>query len=244
MKINISELVDLYDSTHQWDKEMGSPISSITGLIGEDLILGILEHYSKNDPDSKIKIEKISRQSPKMGRRGSKLDAWIFCQNKHYQVEIKNWSASAMDGVAVGDNDEELIQASIENHQTYLMRVDKKNAKAVWKVLETMQEPLPRGTGNRNSLLAFWSPVSASLDIKTAKHLKPFFEINNLEPYRESIEAAELSKPDLNINKVSIFSASIYLRELLKQKKRVINIDMPRVDDRVKRIKSLLTHSF
>jgi len=234
MKVNIEKLIERYDIQHLKDAQLGSPITSITGLIGEDLILGILEHFF----GGKEKIE-IDRRTPVVGKRGSRLDAWIFPNNQdeHYQVEIKNWSACAIGGVDVDNLG--LIKASQENHQTYLLETNRDGARSVWKVLEKMRNG--NGSYNYNStrraLLAFWSPISRNL---TDENLPPFFEIDDLKSYERSIEAAQLPNRDPKIETVFVFSASLYLRDLLKKNETEIDIDMPRVQKRLEIIKDIL----
>ncbi len=249
MKIDINQLIELYDTRHKkWSDETGSPISSITGLIGEDLVLGILEYYFINDKKLNVHID---RRSPVAEAGGKKLDAWILADSieEYYQVEIKNWSASAKDGKDVTKSDEGLIKAAVANHKTYLMRKDKKDANSVWKVLEEIRADEIKLKINkrykRKALLAFWSPVAKSLNVKAAEDLEPFFKIDIADSsYKDSINSAGIKQADPAIESVYIFSASLYLRELLRQNNTEISINMPRVDDRIKKIKSLLPNSF
>ena len=251
MKINIDELINLYDSTHIWEKDEGSPITSITGILGEDLVLGVLEHYFKNK--ARVNELVVSRVTPSVGARGSKLDAWIYTEKEHYQVEIKNWSASAVGGRAIKKNDViSLLDASTRNNSTYF--TNPRNSKKVWKVLERVMDNSELkdvdkkslynkvDIFNRKSLLAFWSPVGHNSKKELEENdLKPFFEIVDLSPFQLSINRAKLRSQDFN--KVSIFSASLYLRELRTYQDH-IEVEMPRVTDRLKRFHKLLPDAF
>jgi hypothetical protein len=49
MKINRHKILAYYDRRRKWPPEIGSTVSAITGVIGEDLVLGLLCRYLKGD---------------------------------------------------------------------------------------------------------------------------------------------------------------------------------------------------
>lgn len=278
MKININELIHLYDSTHQWDKN-GSPITSITGLIGEDIILGLLKHYFDNSENYNINKEKseIIRSAPLTGnKKGPQLDAWMITKEAYYQIEVKNWCASAIGGKPVDDGIPKLsnniifeglklkkpdnkgrnqrkegwslLEASIYNYHKYLLRSDPDHAKKVWKVLATMNDRDLKNIANKpkKALLAFWSPVAKNEEYNK---MPPAFFQSHLDPFESPIKAAGYNKSsnggNIEFNEVFIFSASLYLRALKeKGDKPEIELEMPRVEDRLKRIHQLLPETF
>jgi hypothetical protein len=93
---NIEELIKFYDLKGENSKNA----SSVTGLIGEDLITGIFKHYLESkSPKPKVNVL-IENPKEKNGRW---LDRWIIQENGNenicYQTEIKNWSAHSLGGV-------------------------------------------------------------------------------------------------------------------------------------------------
>jgi hypothetical protein len=172
------------------------------------------------------------------------LDAWVYTTKEHYQVEIKSWSASAVGGQPIVPNDEKLLlKACGTNKHTYLN--NRRNSKKVWKVLEKMQNEKSRGNNERTprkALLAFWSPITNDEDLSEKRKLKPFFEIDDLSPFQDSINHANLRSCEFD--KVSVFSASLYLRQLRNEDIPYIELDMPRVDDRLEHLVRLIPDAF
>ena len=107
-KINISEIIELYDMQN---RENSKHISSITGLIGEDLLSGLLKHYlCRNEDGVDVKIDESVTPKQK-GKNGKMLDRWILTSklgvaDKCYQTEIKNWSSHSLSGVKFDFNPE------------------------------------------------------------------------------------------------------------------------------------------
>lgn len=231
--INIDKLLSFYDKIPDDDRNRGAIVSAITGLIGEDLILGLLKHCFNR----RIKI--LSGQ-PKgiQGLHGhqKKLDAWILIDGKDlYQVEIKNWSAWSKNGEPV--DEENLGETGDQNRESYLYTTNTKDAERVWKVLRPMQLPEYKKYQNfmPKPFLAFWCPILPAT-IET-----PFsnFSIKN-KRILESIDSTGFPKDLKKVYKtVSIFSASLYLRQLRKKTNR-IKLEMPRAKDRIDYIHQLL----
>src|SRR5260370_611381 len=96
MNFKRTKLITFYDQPRAWATEVegrGSHVSAITGLIGEDLIIGLLRHFwCSEGASSKI----LSYQCYPGTQKGERLDAWLLreYQGEHwlFQVEVKNWS--------------------------------------------------------------------------------------------------------------------------------------------------------
>ncbi len=101
IEFDIEKLIEFYDVK---DSNKVKPASSITAVIGEDLVAGLFKHFllSKNNNESVRIIEKIKAA----GKKGKMLDRWIVLASEDgksilYQTEIKNWSAHSLGGEVV-----------------------------------------------------------------------------------------------------------------------------------------------
>jgi hypothetical protein len=225
-KLNRISLIDFFDKRYL-NKILGSPLTAIISFFGEDLLLGLFDHYlrSKGDP-----IVSLDYSCKSKGRRGHWLDAWIETPKALYQTEIKNWSANAFGGRPINNTENSLPDAAKHNRQRYLNHTA--TAKKVWKVLLEMNPPQWHTKINITSspLLAFWSPIAPQKDIHSEDFLEPFFEVETRE-FEEIILGSRLFTHNRNYAKrVSIFSASNYLRRI---KDCDVTVRMPRVKQRL-----------
>ncbi len=207
-------------------------------MIGEDLVVGLLELYLRENGDALR--EKPEHRCTGGGNAGPRLDAWLLTKNALYQAEIKNWCASAIGGVGVDDENNPpkeskgrsrkkytWLDAAIHNHERYLKH--KETAKKVWKVLVKMSPPRAFSRKKPKPLLAFWSPV-APMNAESTKDLVPFFKLPT-EPFNEVIASTGWDLPKPYSEHVWVFSASNYLRG--KKGEEYFNIQMPRVYERL-----------
>lgn len=212
MLFNRKALLSFYDAPSSWPKQTsgrGSHVSAITGLIGEDIVLGLLTHYLSGDGRS---ADVLSYKCKGSGLKGKRLDAWITCGDTIYQVEVKNWSAHSIGGydLPLTASADELAAFAKRRWQKFF----KENglAKGIEKVMITM-EPPPQYRGQRRGrILGFWSYIVNS-------------------------EGSPLSTHSVNNDELLVFSASAYLRSLTTEH---IEIDVPRVDARLRLLKSLV----
>lgn len=233
LTLDIGRLLGFYDELDREEKkELGSSVSALTGLLGEDVVLGALDKYLKEKIEKPInyacrgKMRTIRRKGKKPKRSNSWLDAWIVLPKKCYQTEVKNWSASAISGISLSPNcsHTELLQTAKTNLEHYLG--EPRNTKKVWKVLKEMQKP-PRK--HVMPLLAFWSPV-APTSASTGRNLRPMFE-KRITPYLPQIEEAKI---EINgFKTVTVFSASLYLRDLKRRGIKKVRLYMPRAARRL-----------
>jgi hypothetical protein len=243
-QLNKSELLTFYDLRQLADKERGSPVTAITSLIGEDLVLGLLEHYLRTDGKDALLGDPIYKCKTR-GKTGPQLDAWILTKKHLYQTEVKNWCASAIGGVEVGQElsgetaggrkrrKPTLIEAATRNRERYLSHKD--TAKKVWKVLATMNRPLPWSSKHPKPLLAFWSPM-APWGAKTNDDLEAFFPLAT-KHFRKTIAETGLLLQTPYAATVWIFSASNYLR--LRKNNAPLRVRLPRVAQRLEKLRKL-----
>jgi hypothetical protein len=242
-QINKLGLFKFYDRRFSGAEEKGSPVTAVTSLIGEDVVLGLLEHYLKTiGKDSVVRGPIYKCNTGK--QTGPRLDAWIHTRKHLYQVEVKNWCASAIGGVEVGGEKfrgktkrrqrKQLtwLEAATHNRGRYLDRKD--TAKKVWKVLVSMKPPDDVSSKKPTPLLAFWSPV-APVGAGKDEDLKPFFPVKT-KHFRRTIAKAGLNLPKGYPAKVWVFSASNYLRAI---RNNDVKVRMPRVAQRLAELREL-----
>lgn len=209
MKLNRENLIRFYDHRRERDNPeyegFGSHVSAITGLIGEDLIFGLLQKYwiSKNHV-SEILSYKCSQGT----RKGARLDAWILFNNLTlYQVEVKNWAAHSMGGQSLQIDANATTQKAFSDSRK-LKYFGPNYAPVLYekikKVLEPMNPPNQYNNLEVKKLICLW-------DYMVCDNNEPFFEV-------------EIDKQCLHV-----FSASAYLRSLTDE---VIELSMPRAEKR------------
>ena len=232
IKINIKKLIEFYDV-----KEDGitKPASSITGIIGEDLIAGLFKHYQEEYLKEKISIQVLTN----IPKKGKWLDRWIIqiidnCKIA-YQTEIKNWSAHSLGGVNFKElnlNDSK-FKLKAEEIFSNTFKEDKFCDKSVGKVLNYMNDTLIEkefGKENIKPLVYFWMPIC-----EKNEPLKPFFTIK--------LDNQSIEDNSGRFKEVSFFSASIYLRKLLEENKHInneISIEAPNIFERIDQLNSLV----
>ena len=188
-------------------------ITSIIGVVGEDLGATLFKHYEENN-DKEVCIINNSPIHKRVGKRGPRLDRWIYATDKKgktiaYQTEIKNWSAFAIGGREVNDeNRYEVAKFHYENRVKVLKNPKLNNEN---KVLREMKRPddLPKSVEIK-SLIIYWIPLS-----RNGKTLEPLI--------KERIRGTDLA----------IFSMSNYLWSI-KDKQTNLNLDMEQAEKRIK----------
>lgn len=235
LTLDIGRLLGFYDEVDRTKKkELGSSVSALTGLLGEDLVLGALDKYLKEKIEKPIdyacrgKMRTIRRKGKKPKRSNSWLDAWIVSPKKCYQTEVKNWSASAVGGQPVSKDG--IIAAAHHNMRLYLSA--KTNTRSVWKVVKEMRDPPSKTIV---PLLAFWSPI-APLSTRKVNQLRPFFE-QNVRPYLNQMRAAKIK--NAGFKSVMVFSASLYLRGLKRRGIKKVRLYMPRAAKRLSLLREM-----
>lgn len=226
IRIDIIKLLKFYDEKENNKK----PASSITGIIGEDLLAGLFKHYLDNQSESVTILDKSIKS---IGKSGKMLDRWILQKKSNeivaFQTEIKNWSAHSLGG-------ESLPKLDVNNPYQGILEYAKKNLEKTWrkdengkggfidksvgKVLKLMKEDDAVKNAIIAPLVCFWMPI-CNEDINSIENLSPFFE----KECSTNIEINPFAN-DGKFDKVFFFSASIYLRSILKNNSDIKYIEI------------------
>lgn len=104
MKIAPKKIVRLFDERSKDGSYGGSDVT--IGLLGEDLLLGVLQHYWKSNEGAESKI--LTYKCNCGSLKGPRLDGWLLKslreKDELYQVEVKNWAAYAIGGKELKSN--------------------------------------------------------------------------------------------------------------------------------------------
>jgi len=239
VQISKANLLRFYDQINRSSraKEIqgpspGSHVSAITGMIGEDLVLGLFQHYwAKKFKSGNCEILGYQCRVSEGTKRSKKLDAWLLCKKKKdgrrtlYQTEVKNWSAYSRGtknqirpGAGVNEQSREQWQK---------ITGDDRNQDALKKVKFTPRmddlENTTDASGQRvndlypKPLLCLWLPVATD-----KSNGECFFKTNT---------------PNY-LNDVWVFSASLCLRGLPDDEP--ICISVPRVEHRLQLLNEIM----
>ncbi|MDF1847139.1 MAG: hypothetical protein P1U69_08065 [Parvibaculaceae bacterium] len=196
IQISKTDLLDLYDNKKSGfskrkinDETIGSHASALTGVIGEDLVLGLFQHYWDNKHTAGKGKSDVLSYHCRQENGQQKLDAWIECFDTEgmstlYQTEVKNWSTfSRVKNYSLAPNatDEE-VKLRAQEQWTAILD-DKRNLSAVKKVsFQSRISELGDDYTNRNDesvpLLCMWQPLATS-----NSKLEPFFRVSAPEPF-------------------------------------------------------------
>jgi hypothetical protein len=224
---NIDALIKFYDLQGENSKHA----SSVTGLIGEDLITGIFKHYLESkSPKPKVNV---LTENPKE-KNGRWLDRWIIQENGNknicYQTEIKNWSAHSLGGVHFEyDSNNPMDFKTLDSDKIFSKIWDDKKMEfkdaAVNKVLKQMKSSAELDTLPSKiiePLVCFWMPITRS-------------------SVKDPIIVLNISNANTNFNKVTIFSSSIYLRKLRSDDIKTIEIESGQIATRMQKLNNLFS---
>ncbi len=143
-----------------------------------------------------------------------------------YQCEIKNWAATAIGGRSLkSDASDEEIKQVTEHYWKHQLNNDlsstAKHPTSVSKVLLKMKKPESHGHILKiEPLLIYWMPIS--------------LDTQKLNPL-SVVTVKSLKLPMSEFSKLTIFSVSVYLRQLYKRGKgkKYIDLDMPHFEHRI-----------
>ena len=219
MRFNIKELLDFFDDKKNSQK---GDASALMALLGEDLNSAVYKHFRNN------KVEILDDSVLPGTSKGKRLDRWIVdTENaKMYQCEIKNWAATAIGGRSLkSDASDEEIKQVTEHYWKHQLNNDlsstAKHPTSVSKVLLKMKKPESHGHILKiEPLLIYWMPIS--------------LDTQKLNPL-SVVTVKSLKLPMSEFSKLTIFSVSVYLRQLYKRGKgkKYIDLDMPHFEHRI-----------
>src|SRR3989344_2781037 len=222
MKINIEEAISFLDNPEKSDSRQAT---SIISIIGEDLNTYAFKHYLENNENAHVEILSCSVTTGK--NKGKRLDRWICVERNGtkilYQCEIKNWGATAIGGKRLeknANNDSKLKVAEI-NWKRQLNEAFSKGEypNGVTKVFVKMKPPKEYEGMKVEPLILYWMPLA------NIPKLNPLFKTPILTFNNQNIKT--------EFTEINIFSVSLYLRSLLENGTKEIELDMPNVKRRL-----------
>ena len=227
MKIKIRELLEYFDIKESTD--YGDTTAAIS-VVGEDLCASIFKHYCETERRSKVNIVDSNQHIPvQMKKIGRRLDRWIMETRKSgnifYQSEIKNWCSRAIGGVNVplDANDKILDDLSEHNWLHHLSDFQSNEGNGINKVLVEMLNDKRVVNDKKLELSDSYKkePLLILWNVAKPKEIKSFFFKFNLP------------KKHFDYSFCWVFSCSLFLRKLQKDRKKFIVLDMPNVSRRL-----------
>jgi hypothetical protein len=227
-KLNLRELLNFYDFMVE---SSVTHASAINAVLGEDLAVSLLTDYFTNNGYEVLDILKPCTLGT---QKGPRLDRWFVIKKNNvttfFQVEIKNWSAHSVGGRAVDkqqiENSKYMSDFRIERW-TYQFNTEKKvpSQKETLKVLTRMRWAENNNRANcytyngdsHKALLCFWEPLHDD------GKLEALFEVDVCSE---------------SFNKLTIFSMSNYVTQLLKTKE-TLDVEMKNADARINWLKKI-----
>jgi hypothetical protein len=221
MKLSIKKLLDFFDDKKD---SLKGDANALSAILGEDLNASAYKHFRKNS------VEILNNPVLPGSMKGNRLDRWIFDKknNKLFQSEIKNWSATAIGGKQLKSNasDEEVGEISKyhwSREQKNSLSKKASHPNKVSKVLLHMKTPSNFANLEIEPLLIYWMPISS--------------DIKGLNPL-SSIYVSDFPI-ETTFSTLYIFSVSLYLRYLLKNGEKYIELDMPHFEHRMQILSDL-----
>src|SRR3989344_6553773 len=215
IKLKVKEIINLFDVRKD---DVRHDISSVIGVVGEDLGAALFKHYYEKTFGKKVFISPSSPVSGK--KKGPRLDRWIYVQHSKnkfaaYQTEIKNWSAYAIGARKVGMDKKAIPAIGLLNWRDRIKRLQERKKNGENKVFYPMKKPIDLPSkATIEPLIIYWSVLS-----KDGRNLDPYFRV---------------SMPIKGFKKLNVFSMSNYLRSI---KKKELTLDMPGAEKRIRHLK-------
>jgi hypothetical protein len=219
MRINLIPLVDLYDNKNKPDS---SDVSSITGMLGEELATALFCDFIERN---KGIIEKVSNQCTLGSQSGKRLDRWIHVElnGKRYrfQTEIKNWSSHSKGGRKYPSNANELMGY---RKNRWVKDFDNESkvfkTEACNKVLTPMKTNQNVGAGCVKPLIIFW---------------------DSMHPDGLDEEFFEVDVNCIGFHKLFVFSMSTYVHKLIGQKIEFVDTSLMTLKARMEKISNIVS---
>jgi hypothetical protein len=179
-------------------RQRGAHVSAITGVIGEELLLGLLfDCLKRKDPSIPCKVleGKPRRRGERIGAKRSKgnwLDAWVQLGHDGLaQVEVKNWSAHSLGEKSLPcDATDSMVEVVAKRRwKEFFGNNDRMPASASKINLDYPPPPDFVSSQPIQRFLCFWLPLAHD-------------------------DVCPLTTAVIDGKEVTVFSASIYLRQL------------------------------
>lgn len=186
--------------------------TAVVAMAGEDMGIGLLEHHFKQQGAT---VRVLPEPCTQGTRRGVRLDKWVHVildgESTYFQVEIKNWSAHAIDGKVLKANasPSEIVDHKAERWSKEWDGSTFRKSSAR-KVLTPMKPP--QQNCKTEPLICYWDAMHPTGEIE------PLFFVPIKNPH---------------FSCVWVFSISAYLRELLSLGINKVILQMPFTIQRV-----------
>jgi len=234
VRVGLHDLIRVFDEHNVLYKGHTTPI---IGFIGEDLNAAIFTHYLANREGSKnARVLPYPVNTGQKRVRGRELDRWIKSDKVLYQTEIKNWCSFMLPSykLLVGATDQERGKLAKEKWEVELKKHYRGSEEfgMVSKVLLVMKIPkdLIKKYKVVKPLIIHWMPISN-------KKMRPFFSCS-VEKLGMSTKL--MRQVPKSFTKINYFSCSLYIRELIDEGKKNINLSLPNVGIRMEILKKLI----
>ncbi len=221
MRLNRERLIRFYDTRDARDG-MGSHVSAITALLGEDLLLALLRAYWREQGyESRV----LSYRCKGKGAKGKRLDAWVVRERDTerllFQVEIKNWAAYSLGEQPLpADADDSQVATRALSQWNWYFQEATISHEAVAKVLTLgMKKPAGYEDVPVLPLVCFW------------------FAISNAAPACYSIRAFPSASPFAELH---VFSGSMFVRSQTGLEIDLSDFGLPRAAARLELLDELI----
>ena len=164
MKFDRTALIRFYDDLADdvfADADRGAHVSAITGVIGEDLLLGLFAHFWANQSPPLL-CERIPDKCKAPGKKGKRLDGWVTMgEDRHAQVEIKNWSAHSLgERTFPFSASDQMVTAAAQTRWKEFFGNNDKMPSSALKILLDMPPPERLAARLVERVLCFWLPLA------------------------------------------------------------------------------------
>jgi len=233
LTLNVKDVLSFFDHLSPASK---GHVSAIVGVIGEDLGISLLRHCLQElGIGTRVVTERGVPKTPTNGTgRGHRLDRWLLADPSGdqprtlYQVEVKNWSATAIGGKELRVDASESV---IRNYrkERWLSHWDADEGgfrdEIVGKVLGRMK--LPIQMDDESGQLTLILPPFQQTEVEP---LVCFWWATHFSGEDESLFRFPLVNPVNEFPGFWVFSMSNYLRSL---KVPEITLEMPSGSTRI-----------
>jgi hypothetical protein len=233
----VRQLIEFYD--HEDKEGNARHASAITGVLGESLGIGLLQHYLREQGFTTSVADTTPKTTvPQTNCRNRRrwLDFWLFAvkgSERHlYQVEVKNWSVHSLGGSELSvDADPDAVADYARHRWRELVAADGSIRPAnLAKVLLTGYELPPDWPGQptpaATPLACLWTVLHPEGDPL------PSFTCDMRRPDAVAADEAVSCR---------FFSMSAYLRQLLRANHEKIDLELPLLKARLALIGQLLS---
>ena len=240
LTLNVKNILSFFDHI---SPTTNGHVSAVTGVVGEDLGIALLQHCLRyqHGMESRVITEGGKPTTPTKGtRKGHRLDRWLLADavgdngRTVYQVEVKNWSATAIGGKELRLDAAESAVRSFRKAR-WLSHWDSDQGRFryeyVGKVLERMK--LPTHMDDDSDPCRLISPPFQQTEVVP---MVCFWWATHPDGDDESLFRYPLPGPVNGFKAFWVFSMSNYLRSIQAME---IELDMPAAVQRIEWLNKL-----